>query len=218
MSRQGIFAGALAGIILVGGLLGSGSFQAWAKETAKTAAAKNGKITGICTAKTDKEITVKAEGTQKLQRYRLNAPSSGAQSAEFQKALKMVFPTNLVVLQWQGEQDPVLTSIQAMHAKTRFGTVTGIVTAVEPAPKGALPCFDLKPISRGPTERYAPNWDFAAKSFDKNFTRALAAMNVGDKVKVNWNYDERKRAAQIQVLSRAKAKPAEKTEKPEQTP
>ena len=104
----------------------------------------------------------------------------------------MVFPTNLVVLQWQGEQDPVLTSIQAMHAKTRFGTVTGIVTAVEPAPKGALPCFDLKPISRGPTERYAPNWDFAAKSFDKNFTLALAAMNVGDKVKVNWNYDERK--------------------------
>jgi hypothetical protein len=120
-------------------------------------------------------------------------------------------------MQWQGEKDPVVKSIQAIHAKTRIGTVTGIVTAVDPTPKTGLPSFDLKPSGRGDTERYAPNWDAAAKSFDKQFTRIVAGLNVGDKVKVNWNYDERKRAAEIQVLSRAKAKPVEKEDKSEQT-
>ncbi len=50
--------------------------------------------------------------------------------------------------------------------------------------------------------------------FEKNFTRVIAGLNVGDRVKVNWNYDERKRAAQIQVVSRAKAKPVEKENPP----
>ena len=127
----------------------------------------------------------------------------------------MVFPTNLVVLQWQGEQDPVVTSIQAIHSKTRTGTVTGTVTAIDPAPKAGLPSFDVKPSGRGPTECYVPNWDAAAKTWDKNFSRAVAGLNVGDRIKVNWNYDERKRAVQIEVLSRAKAKPAEKKEKSE---
>jgi hypothetical protein len=43
---------------MVGGLLGAGSFQAWGQETSQVASPKSGKITGIVTAKTDKDITV----------------------------------------------------------------------------------------------------------------------------------------------------------------
>ena len=64
----------------------------------------------------------------------------------------MVFPTNLVVFQAQGDLDPVLTGIQAFHSRTRVGTVTGMVVAVDADPK--WPTFDLKPRGKGHTERY----------------------------------------------------------------
>ena len=68
-------------------------------------------VFGIVTAKTDKDITIKAEGENEAKRYLL-APQGGAAKADLQAALKMVFPTNLVVFQAQGDQDPVLTGIQ----------------------------------------------------------------------------------------------------------
>ena len=132
--------------------------------------------------------------------------------ADVQAALKNVFVTNLVTLQCRGEQDPVLTSIRAMHSRTRIGTVSGTVTAVEPAWKDTL-SFDVKPSGTGFTERYVPRWDVAAKGVDKTLLRTISGLNVGDKVKVAWYYDERKRATQIQVLSRAKPKPVQKEEK-----
>ena len=41
--------------------------------------------------------------------------------------------------------------------------------------------------------------------------KIIAGLNVGDKLKVAWFYDERKRATQIQVTGRAKGKPSPKT-------
>jgi len=38
----------------------------------------------------------------------------------------------------------------------------------------------------------------------------IAGLSVGDRVKVAWSYDERKRAVQIQVIGKARAKPASK--------
>jgi hypothetical protein len=128
----------------------------------------------------------------------------------------MVFPTDLVVLQWQGEQEPVVTAIQAIHSKTRFGMVAGTVVAVEAG--GNMPCFDVKPRGQGYTERYVPQWDVKAKGWNKSVVNAIAGLNVDDKVKVGWSYDERKRAAQVQVLSRPKPKRVEKEETPDQTP
>ena len=204
MCKRRMFELALAGGFLVGGLLSVLSFQAWGREPSQIATPESGKLTGIVTAKTDKDITVKAEGANKPQRYRLTSQAGGAPSADVQAALKMVFVTNIVVLQWQGGQDPVVTSIHAIHSKTRFGTVTGIVAAVDPTSK--MPSFDVKPISRGITERYVPRWDPASKGWDKGLLFLIAALTVGDRVKVAWSYDERKRAVQIKVI--AKGKPA----------
>jgi hypothetical protein len=113
------------------------------------------------------------------------------------------------VFQAQGDRDPLLTGIQAMHSKTRVGMATGTVVAVDS--KAQMPYFDLKPTGKGHTERYVARWDMAAKSVDKKLAQIIAGLKVGDKLKVAWFYDERKRATQIQVTAKAKPKRAEGT-------
>lgn len=186
------------------GFCGELSLRAAEKSASKPKAGS--KVFGIVTAKTDKDITIKAEGEDEAKRYLL-APQGGTPKADVQAALKMVFPTNLVVFQAQGDQDPVLTRIQAIHSKARTGTATGTVVAVDANPK--WPTFDLKPSGRGHTERYVARWDMAAKSVDQKLAKIIAGLSVGDKLKVAWFYDERKRATQIQVTAKAKPKRAE---------
>jgi hypothetical protein len=192
--------GVVGGAILAVGLCGTPTLEAAEKKPVRAGAAQGGKVFGIVTAKTDKDITIKAEGEDEAKRYLL-APQGGVPSDSLQAALKAVFPTNLVVFQSQGEQDPVLAGIQAIHSRTRFGTATGTVVAVDANPK--WPVFDVKPGGRGHTERYVAAWNPATKSCDQRLVRIIAGLNVGDKVKVAWFYDERKRATQIQVVSRA---------------
>jgi hypothetical protein len=189
--------------------------QAAEKKPARPAASQGEKVFGIVTAKTDKDITIKAEGEDEAKRYLL-APQGGAPKADVQAALKMVFVTNLVVFQSQGEESPVLTGIQAIHSKTRVGTTGGTVVAVDANPK--WPVFDLKPGGRGHTERYVAVWNPATKSVDQKLAKIIAGLNVGDKVKVNWFYDERKRAVQIQVTAKAKPKRADKKAEAVPTP
>ena len=160
-------------------------------------------VTGIVTAKTAKDITVKAEGAQQPRRYLLPSQAGGAPSADLQAAMKMVLPSDLVSLQWQGDQEPVVTSIHTIHPKTRFGVVTGTVVTVEPNGFGKVPCLDVKPRGRGFTERYVPHWDIAANRPDANLTRAIAGLHAGDQVKIIWFYDNRNRAYQIQVMGGA---------------
>jgi hypothetical protein len=154
---------------------------------------KRGKATGILTAKTAKDITVKAEGVQQTQRYRLAA-------SEVQSAMKTVFVTNLVVVEWEGEQEPVVRSIHMILPKTKSGVSVGTVVAVDPNKDH----FDLKPTGRGFTERYQPHYDMAAKRWEKIPGHDIAELKVGEKIKVSWVYDERKHPKQIQVIGSEK--------------
>ena len=205
MKTEICFVSAIVGAILAVGFCGTQSLQAAEKKPVRAAEA-GGKVFGIVTAKTDKDITIKTEGEEEAKRYLL-ASQGGAPKADLRAALKMVFPTNLVVFQAQGDQDPVLTGIQALHSRTRTGMVMGTVVAVDADPK--WPTFDLKPGGKGHTERYVARWDMAAKSVDKKLAQIIAGLNVGDKLKVAWFYDERKHATQIQVTAKAKPKHAE---------
>jgi hypothetical protein len=206
MSGKSTFVWVLAGVVLASGFCGASSLQAAEKKPSRASARQGEGTFGIVTAKTDKDITIKAEGEDEAKRYLL-ASQGGAPKADLQAALKIVFPTNLVVFQAQGDQDPVLTGIQAIHSKTRVGMATGTVVAVDS--KAQMPYFDLKPSGKGHTERYVARWDMAAKSVDKKLVQIIAGLNVGDKLKVAWFYDERKRATQIQVTAKAKPKRAE---------
>ncbi|MGA2620460.1 MAG: hypothetical protein ABSF26_22800 [Thermoguttaceae bacterium] len=216
MNGKSLFVGVLAGTLLAGGWWSTPSLPA-AEKTSRAArgASQGRKVMGIVTAKTDKDIMVKAEGEKEAKRYLL-AAAGGTPSADLQAALKMVFVTNLVALQWQGEEEPVLSGIHAFHSQTRFGTVTGTVAAVEPAAN--MPSFDVTPSGRGYTQRYVPRWDVAAKGWDKTLVGTIAGLNVDDKVKVAWSYDERMRANQIQVLSRPKPKRVKKEVPSDETP
>jgi len=202
MSGKSMFVRVLAGAVLAIGFCAVPSLQAAERKPSQAGASQGGRVFGIVTAKTDKDITIKAEGEDEAKRYLL-APQGGAPKADLQAALKMVFSTNLVMFQAQGEQDPVLTGIQALHSKTRFGMAMGTVVAVDADPK--WPTFDVKPGSQGHTERYVAVWNPATKSVDQRLAQIITGLNVGDKVKVAWSYDERKRATQIQVTAKAKS-------------
>ena len=41
--------------------------------------------------------------------------------------------------------------------------------------------------------------------FDEKVIETMKTLNPGDRVRIEWCYDERKRAARIQVISRAPA-------------
>ncbi len=206
MRTESCFVSVVVGVILAVGFCGTQSLQAAEKKPSRASARQGEGTFGIVTAKTDKDITIKAEGENEAKRYLL-APQDSAPKADLQAALKIVFPTNLVVFQARGDQDPVLTGIQAIHSKTRAGMVTGTVVAVDADPK--WPTFDLKPSGKGHTERYVAVWNPATKSVDQRLVQIIAGLNVGDKLKVAWFYDERKRATQIQVTAKAKPKRAE---------
>jgi hypothetical protein len=215
MRMRSRFVSALAGAVLAIYVCGVPSLQAAEKKSARAGAAQGDKVFGIVTGKTDKDITIKAEGEDEAKRYLL-APQGGAPKTDLQAALKMAFPTNLVMFQSQGEKDPVLTGIQAIHSTTRVGAVAGTIVAVDA--KAQMAHFDVKPSGGGHTERYVPRWDMAAKSVDKKLAQIITGLSVGDKVKVAWSYDERKRATQIQVIAKAKPAGAENKAKAGQTP
>jgi hypothetical protein len=165
---------------------------------ATVAKPKSGKATGIITAKSEKEIKFKPEGTKEPQRYLLAKPADGVPSAEMVATMKKVFVTNLVVLEWEGEDEPVVKSIHSIHSKAGSGVTTGTVVAVEPT--GDPPHFDVKPSGLGFTERYQPHYNSATKRWEEKPAGVIAELKVGDKVKVTWVYDERKHPKDIQVI------------------
>jgi hypothetical protein len=163
---------------------------------------KKMKATGIITAKSAKDIKFKAEGAQEEQRYLLAPPMDAAPSAEMVATMKKVFVTNLVVLEWVGEEEPVVSSIHSIHSKTASGVTSGIIVAAEPT---GDPChFDVKPNGLGFTERYQPHYDGKAKRWE--LADVIAKLKVGDKVKIAWVYDERKHPKDIKVTGHAPEK------------
>jgi len=81
--------------------------------------------------------------------------------------------------------------------------------------RGALDLKGFVVLKQDYTECYWPPFviDKATNKggFDTKVIETMKTLNPGDRVKVEWYYDERKRAAKIQVLSRAPApKPTER--------
>jgi hypothetical protein len=156
---------------------------------------------------------VKPEGKQEAERYLL-APPGGTTDPTVQTVVKTLFIPNLVALKWQRQkEEPVVTDIMAIRPKTRTGTVFGTVVASEFIENKAC-SVDVKPAGRqGFTECYWPPFviDPATHKggFDLKVIETIKTLNRGDKVRIEWYCDERKRAAKVQVISRA-PKPTEK--------
>jgi hypothetical protein len=217
MNGRSMFVRVLAGAVVTSGLWGAPSLQAAEKKpprpAAPRAAPQGGKVVGIVTAKSDKDIMVKADGESEARRYLL-VPEGGTPKADLQAALKTVFVPNLVVLEWQGQDQPVVANIRVILPSARRGTVTGTVVARDNTPREVW--IEVKPNGPGYTQRYWCQWKEGG--FDKDVARVIGESNAGDKVNLAWFYDERARAAQIQIVSRAKPKPAGRKGTPDRTP
>lgn len=222
MMDKPVFACALVGIALIAGLRGSSGLRAAEKKTpsakASSAAAKKEKVIGIVTEKGDKFVMVKPEGSHEPKRYALAADAAGALSADLQAAMKTVFVPNLVALEIQARDEPVVTGIHVIAPTTRFGTVTGTVVAKDKQARGFS--VDVKPTSRGFTECYWPQFIISGGKggMDEAMIQTLSELNIGDRVRIAWGYDERKRAVKVQVTTKAKPTRADKEAKPDHAP
>jgi hypothetical protein len=194
---------ALAGAALAGGMwvaLALIADAAKVRAAAPGKAAQTGKLVGILVAKSDTEIQVKPEGGGEIEHF-LVAPPGGKAEAKVLAELKGAFIPNLIGLEWRALEDQkVLTSMFVARPKQRTGTVIGTVTGCS---GDRDPYVDVKPAPTGFTERYTPAW--AGNGFDKDTIAAMGKLNVGDKVKVTWYCDERKRAVKILVTTKAPA-------------
>jgi hypothetical protein len=214
MLAHRVLACGLVGAFFVGGICSSATRAAEEQENPQKAASsgkpRHGRVTGILIAKDDKSITVKAEGAQDSTRYLLPAP--GGSKTDVRAAIKRIFVPNLVAMEWEGQDEPVVTAISPIVPKQRTGVVTGIIVAQA---SGKENYIDVKPAGRGFTERYWP--PFVGNSrpnlggFDKQAIETIAKLKVGDRVRVGWYCDERKRAAQVKLIAPApNVKPKEK--------
>lgn len=219
MDRR-IFVLVAAGAALIAVQTGAAGLQAMEPKSlpapARGSAANSGKVVGILIEKTDKHLMVKAEGSQEAQRFLLAPEGGGAPKADLQATLKTLFVPNLVILESQGQEQPVVTSIHAVLPRTRAGVLIGTVVARESKPREVW--LEVKPSGKGFTERYWPRFVGGPDGFDKNMIRTFGELNVGDRVKLAWTYDERKRAAQIQVIAKVKPAGEENEPKADQTP
>jgi hypothetical protein len=215
MVANRVFSWGLIGTVLLGGIRITVTRAAEEQEkphgAASSAKLQRGRVTGILIAKDDKSIMVKAEGSQEPTRYLL--PTPGSSKTDVRAALKAVFVPNLVAVAWEGQDERVVTAISAIVPKQKTGVVTGTIVAQASGDREVY--IDVKPAGRGFTERYWPAFVGNSRpnlgGFDKQAIETIAKLKVGDRVRVAWYCDERKRASQVKVIAPApNAKPKEK--------
>jgi hypothetical protein len=176
-------------------------------------AAEETKVVGILThfeynwtkangPKPDTRLSLKAEGESESVDYLLAMPNE-AVDPKLEAALKKVFPSNTVSLQWKmSKEKRLVTKIAVLTPTKGQGVKTGTVTARDAG------WVDLKGENRGDiTFRYVVPWDAKAKAPKPALSTAVQDLNVGDRAALTWNADaERVWVNQVKLVSRAKAK------------
>jgi len=167
---------------------------------ASDAREENGVLEGILIAKDKNSITVLPDGAKESKRFtphwRGGLPKDGGGlDKKMLEEIRNLITTNRVRVKWEFEERPRVVKVVALMPKSKKGTVRGTVVAKS---KNSI---DVKPFGKGPVERYLPHWRGGNPSIggglDKEVLRKLAPIKVGQKVTVNWEYEERKRVVNI---------------------
>ena len=91
----------------------------------------------------------------------------------------------------------------AESERSKSGEVVGVVTA-----KGDI-WLDVKP-ERGETERYLPRWVGGSPreggGLDRRMIRKLREIGLGDRVRLRWVFEDRRRVVEIARESGEKGK------------
>lgn len=215
MIRTRIASTVLAGFLLWLGI-GSGIdvlAQDSKAEPRADPAPEGGKVIGILThfeynwtkahaPKPDTRLSLKAEEETKSVDYLLALPDEPV-APKLESALRKVFPSNTVSLQWEMRKGKrLVTKIAVLTPTSGRGVKRGIVMARD---TGYL---DLKGENRGDrTVRYVVPWDAKAKGPNPALANAVQGLRVGDRAVVTWGANpERLWLLQVKRLSPAPTK------------
>jgi len=150
-----------------------------------------GTFDGIILNKGPDFVEFKADGEDVPRRYSPPALPGGGLDVQVLDSIKKVVTLNRAKLSWKLQPDgqPAVVGIQ-VEVPPPSGTLVGAVAYLQNN------CLEVKP-DNGPPERFLPRW--AAGGPDAAVVQALAKLKVGDKVKVTWTYDNRKRLTAIEA-------------------
>lgn len=158
--------------------------------------------TKVNTPKPDTRLSLKAEGEKESVNYLL-ALSDKAVDPKLEVALRKVFPSNTVSMEWELRNGKKLvTKIAVLTPTSGQGVKLGTVMARD---AGSI---DLKGENREDlTVRYVVPWDAKAKGPNPGLVKALQGLNVGDRVAVTWIANpERLWVSQVKLVSSAPIK------------
>ena len=198
MSAKRMLVKVIAGAVLVGGAWGQRALYAGDEATVPD----SGTVVGILTAKEKSWVEVKEDGKKESRRYiaewKGGSPQDGGgPDAAMVETIKNLRVSNRVRLEWKMDEHLRVLKIEMLIPEKKEGTVEGVVTAlgdnwVEVTPAGGVP------------NRYWPRWIGGMPKdggkLDQDMIRAIRALKVGDKVRIEWKYDERLRAVKLDRL------------------
>ncbi len=110
----------------------------------------------------------------------------------------------------------LLSAIDSLVEGVKSGSTTGVITAKENSK--ALPGIELRCVKEKDKdktsilERFTARWeggDGKDAGPNKDTIKQISELHIGDKVKIDWSFDERKRIEKIEVLEAAAPKTEE---------
>jgi hypothetical protein len=200
MRTQRLLVRALIGFALISA--GCGNPLLWSEAKA----ADSGTVVGTLTGKGANWIAVRADGATESQRYvprwvgGMPNQGGGLDKAMLRIIQSLRVPSR-VRLAWVFEERRRVVRIEVLNAEqpTSSGVVEGTITA-----KGET-WIEVKPAGDTPAERYMPRWiggmPSAGGGLDRDMLRLFAQLRVGQRVRLEWILDERKRVVRIAPLS-----------------
>jgi hypothetical protein len=150
---------------------------------------EGGTAEGILTTKGDDWIEVKADDGE-AERYSVPVGKDGAEIAS---AVRRLPTANRVRVEWKLDGEPTIVRVSTIAPEKKSGIVEGTIVA-----KGEE-WIDVKPDGGGPVERYMPRW--VGGGLERPMLDTLRKMTkTGDRVRVKWQYEERKRVVDIERI------------------
>lgn len=156
-------------------------------------AAEGGTVTGVLVKKDGATIFVKADGTEEAVKYRPRwsggmPKDGGGFDKAIEEQIRKIPVTNRVRVTWVLEEGRRVTAIECVKLETEKGVDEGTVTEV------GENFIEIRTAAGG-YERYLPRWQEGG--LDKEMLAKIRTFKAGQKVRVEWVYDERKRVVGI---------------------
>ncbi|MCY3020744.1 MAG: hypothetical protein NTW87_17135, partial [Planctomycetota bacterium] len=137
-------------------------------------------------------ITFKADHEDVSRRYAVPQLPGGGPDLSVLEPLKKVVSLNRLKLSWKLQPDgqPAIVGVQVDRPAANSGVLVGTITFLQGG------CVEVLP-ENGLSERFIPVWRPGPP--DRSLMQAVGKSKVGDKVKVTWTYDDRKRMIAIEA-------------------